>query len=117
MTQGDGSSAGVAGVIAVNPGIVTGNEILVRLLELTPEPQPDLDAERLLIEFETVVAARAPVLAKLVPPIALTDAERVLLVELERRQLLWQDALAEALRIVGEQRCGTSHLRAYAQPG
>lgn len=100
-----------------NPGIVTGREILAQLLELTPEPRPELDAERMLIAFEIIVAERARVLAQIVPPIALTDADRPLLVELERRQSLWQDALAEALRTVGEQRCGTSQLRAYAQPG
>lgn len=107
MTEGDGG----------DPGIVTGREILARLIELTPEPQADLDAERMLTVFDAIVAERARVLATLVPPIALTDADRPLLVELERRSALWQDALAAALRTVGEQRCATSQLRAYAQPG
>ena len=100
-----------------SPGTVTSSEVLAQLLELTPEPRSDLDAERMLVAFETIVTERARVLTQLVPPIALTEADRPILVELERRQALWQDALAEALRIVGEQRCGTSHLRAYAQPG
>lgn len=53
-------------------------------------------------------------LAHIVPPLRLTDAERPLLRELERRQLLWQDALADALRMIGEQRHATLQLRAYA---
>lgn len=92
-----------------------GHEILVQLLELTPEPTADTDAELLLEQFENVIARRAEVIARIVPPLALTEDDRPLLVELERRQARWQETLAEALRLVGEQRCGTSHLRAYAQ--
>jgi hypothetical protein len=100
----------------------SGREILVHLLELTPEPPQTgdigpADAERLLAVFEVILAARADVIASIVPPLALTDADRPLLAELEHRQLLWQEALAHALRTVGEQRCANSHLRAYAQPG
>ena len=92
----------------------TCHDILRQLLELTPEPPPGDDAEHLLAGFEAIVERRAEVLAQIVPPLRLTDAERPLLGELERRQRLWQDALADALRVVGEQRCATSHLRAYA---
>jgi len=95
--------------------ILSGREILVRLLELTPEPPLGTEAEHLLDGFEVIVAQRAEVIALIVPPLTLGDADRPLLVELERRQSLWQAALAEALRIVGEQRCGNSQLRAYAQ--
>jgi len=94
--------------------IPSGREILVRLLELTPEPHLDAEAEHLLDGFEAIVAKRAEILAQIVPPLTLGDDDRPLLVELERRQALWQDALAEALRIIGEQRCGNSQLRAYA---
>jgi hypothetical protein len=92
-----------------------GREILAQLLELTPEPAIDADAELLLEQFENVIARRAEVIAQIVPPLALTEADRPLLAELERRQARWQETLAEALRLVGEQRCGTEHLRAYAQ--
>jgi len=93
----------------------TCHEILRQLLELTPEPHPDDAAEQLLAGFEAIVGRRAEVLAQIVPPLRLTDAERPLLRELERRQTLWQDALAEALRVIGEQRHATSQLRAYAR--
>lgn len=97
-------------------GRASGREILAHLLELTPEP-PCTDAEHLLAAFEAIDAARSEVFDRLVPPIALADDDRPLLVELQRRHALWQEALAQALRSVGGQRCGTMHLRAYAQPG
>jgi hypothetical protein len=98
-------------------------EILVRLLELTPEPPtgsdgPEdlgIDVELLLAAFETIVAARAEVLARFTPPLRLVEADRPLLVELERRQEMWQVSLATALRTIGEQRCGNEKLRAYAR--
>lgn len=97
---------------------MTGREILVHLIALTPEPTAELDAERLLLAFEAVLAARAAVLVQLVPPIELADGDRPLLTELERRQALWQSALADALRTIGEQRCSNAQVRAYAQqPG
>jgi len=94
---------------------LSGRELVLRLLELTPEPHLDAEAEHLLDGFETIVAQRAEILAQIVPPLRLSDTDRPLLVELERRQALWQAALAEALRIIGEQRCGASQLRAYAR--
>jgi hypothetical protein len=99
-----------------SPPGASGREILAHLLELTPEP-PCTDAEHLLAAFEAIDAARSEVFAGLTPPIALAEDDRPLLVELERRQALWQEALAQALRSVGGQRCGNTHLRAYAQPG
>jgi hypothetical protein len=95
----------------------TGSEIVAQLLALTPEPAADADAEHLLVEFEAIIAARAQVLAQIVPPLVLADGDRGVLAELERRQALWQDILGEALRLVGRQRHGTSQLRAYAQSG
>jgi hypothetical protein len=95
----------------------TGHEILAQLLELTPEPPVDPDAEHLLTAFEAIVALRGEVLARIVPPLRLDEDDRPMLDELERRQALWQEALAVALRTVGEQRCGNEHLRAYAQSG
>lgn len=95
----------------------SGREILEQLLALTPEPAQDTTAELLLEAFENVIARRAEVIAQIVPPLALSEVDRPLLAELERRQALWQEVLAQALRTVGEQRCGTNHLRAYAQQG
>ena len=91
-----------------------GHELLTRLLDATPTPDPDLAVEHLLATFEVVVARRAAILAEATPPITLSEFDRPLLSELERRQNLWQDALATALRRVGERRVGTNQLRAYA---
>jgi hypothetical protein len=90
-------------------------EILQQLIDLTPEPGPDIDPEHLLVAFEVIVARRAEVLAQIVPPLRLTDADRALVGELERRQGLWQQALAAALSVVGGQRHGNTQLRAYGR--
>ena len=91
----------------------TGQEILARLLALTPDPPPAADAEALLAAFEQILAARAVIVATLVPPIALDRDARALLLELERRQVAWHDALAAAQRAIGEQRLGADRMRAY----
>lgn len=93
---------------------MTGREILVRLLELTPEPPAGAEVDQLLAGFDAILAARADVLAAIVPPIALADADRPLRAELERREAAWSDALAAAQRTIGTQRCGAAQLRAYA---
>ena len=93
-----------------------GHEILARLLELTPPPPHDAAVDQLLAMFEAIVAQRAAVIATIVPPIDVTDADRTLLIELEHRQSAWQDALTAAQRTVGAQRCGANQLRAYARP-
>ena len=95
----------------------TSSEILAQLLALTPEPGPEVDAEHLLVAFEAILAARAQVLAQIVPPLVLAGDDRGVLAELERRQALWHDILGAALHLVGHQRHGTSQLRAYAQSG
>jgi hypothetical protein len=92
---------------------LTGRELVTRLLELTPAPDDSVDVAELMAAFETVIAQRAAVLAAVVPPITLSETDRPLLAELERRQGLWQDLLAQALRVVGGQRCAASQLRAY----
>jgi hypothetical protein len=94
---------------------MTGREILARLLELTPEPPPDVAVEQLLAVFDGIMTARAAIIDALAPPIRVAADDRPLLVELERRQVLWQDALCAAQRIVGGQRCGAEQLRAYAR--
>jgi hypothetical protein len=97
---------------------LTNHTLLAELLDVTPAIIPDLapDAgiDELLATFEAIVALRAGIIDRIVPPITLSEKDRPLLVELERRQNLWQDALASALRRVGEQRMGTTQLRAYA---
>jgi hypothetical protein len=94
---------------------MTGHEILVRLLELTPEPPVGAEVEQLLTLFDGVMTARAEIIATLVPPLQLGADDRPLLIELERRQVAWQDALADAQRTIGGQRCGAEQLRAYAR--
>jgi hypothetical protein len=94
----------------------SGHEILARLLELTPPPPQHAEVAQLLATFEAIVTERAALIATIVPPVQLTDADRRLLVELEHRHTAWQDVLTAAQRTVGDQRCGTHQLRAYARP-
>jgi hypothetical protein len=89
-------------------------EILSRLLEATPLPTPGCDVEQLLAVFETVLTERAAVLARIVPPLRVTDDDRPLLDELEQRQAAWQAALGAARLSIGDARVGTHQLRAYA---
>lgn len=98
------------------PTVLTaGREILARLLDATPLPTPGAGVEELLQTFEVLEAERARILAAIAPPLHLADGDRALLVELERREGLWHDALAAAQRAIGQQRCGAAQLRAYAQ--
>jgi hypothetical protein len=90
------------------------HDLLTRLIDATPVPTMDFDVEELLALFEDIMARRAEIIGLIAPPLTLSEIDRPLLAELERRQNLWQDALATALRTVGERRCGASHLRAYA---
>lgn len=94
----------------------SGHEILARLLELTPPPPQHAEVTQLLAAFEVIVTERAAIIATIVSPLELTDADRRLLVELEHRQTAWQNVLTAAQRTVGDQRCGTHQLRAYAPP-
>lgn len=100
-----------------------GRELLIRLLDLTPMPaampapgSTEADIDQLLAAFEDIVAQRDAVIAMVVPPITLSETDRPLLIELERRQNIWQDTLAAALRAVGDRRCGATRLRAYTGP-
>jgi hypothetical protein len=92
-----------------------GREILARLLDLTPVPTPGADVEQLIAAFEVIMSGRGAIIALILPPISVTEADRPLVVELARRQTLWQEALAAAQHTVGDQRCGADHLRAYAR--
>ena len=94
--------------------IDSGRELVTRLLDVTPVPAADADIDQLLTAFDAIHAERAAILADAQPPFTLSDTDRPLLVELERRQNIWQDALASALRRVGGHRCGAAQLRAYA---
>jgi hypothetical protein len=94
----------------------TARELLTRLLDVTPAPLPDTAVEALLTAFETIVAQRAVILAGVAAPITLSEMDRPLLVELQRRQNIWQDALGAALRLIGDQRVAATQLRAYAGP-
>jgi hypothetical protein len=94
----------------------TAGELLIRLLDVTPAPPPETAVEDLLAAFEVIVAQRAVILAAAEAPITLSEMDRPLLVELQRRQNIWQDALGAALRTVGEQRMAATQLRAYAGP-
>jgi hypothetical protein len=95
---------------------LTGRELIARLVDATPSPPPDVGIEQLLAVFGGMLAARGDLLAQAAAPVTLSESDRPLLVELERRQNIWHDALAAALREVGGQRCGAAQLRAYAGP-
>ncbi|HEX3762590.1 MAG TPA: hypothetical protein VHW23_28000 [Kofleriaceae bacterium] len=92
---------------------MTGRELVDRLLDVTPAPMAGARVDELLSVFEAVMARRAEILAAVAAPVPLSDPDRPRLAELTRRQDAWQDALAAALRQVGEQRRGASQLRAY----
>ena len=92
-----------------------GHEILVGLVDCKPVPTPGADIAHLIATFEGIVAARAALIARIVPPLQLDEADRPLLRELERRQTVWQDTLAAARRAIGEQHRGFDQLRAYAR--
>lgn len=96
--------------------IASGRELVTRLLEATPAQVDEVEVEPLLAAFQAVLAARDAILAEVDAPITLSDTDRPLLVELERRQSLWHEALAAGLRRVGEQRCAAAQVRAYAGP-
>jgi hypothetical protein len=95
---------------------MTGRDLVTRLLDVTPPPTENAAVDDLLAAFDGILAERAAILEALVPPITLSEIDRPLLAELERRQKIWHEALAAALRRVGEQRCGAQQLRAYAGP-
>jgi hypothetical protein len=90
-------------------------EILAALLEATPLPTPGDGSEQLLAAFESVLTQRAAVLARIVPPLRVTDDERPLLDELEQRQAAWHAALESARLAIGGARCAPAQLRAYAR--
>ena len=90
------------------------HEVLARLIELTPVPPPDAEIDALLAAFEAIIAQRAELLDSLAPPLQLGEAERPLVLEIERRDAIWQAALTAAMRTVTAQRHGNEQLRAYA---
>jgi hypothetical protein len=92
---------------------LTGRELIARLVDATPVPPAGAGVEDLLALFEAILADRSTLLAQAAAPATLSEPDRPLLVELERRQNIWQDALSAALRQVGWQRCGATQMRAY----
>jgi hypothetical protein len=92
------------------------SELLHRLIEATPAPPSGLEIDELLAAFEAIIARRAELIERLAPPLQLTEIDRPLVVEHERRDAAWKSALTTALEVVGHQRHGSDQLRAYA-PG
>ena len=89
------------------------SDLLEQLLDATPYPPADLDADALLAALEAMLACRQEI----------SNGMRGLLIdgvdppgvrELAARQDAWQTALAAAMERVREQRIGTTKLRAYA---
>lgn len=90
------------------------HDVLTRLVELTPLPPDDTEIDPMLAAFETIVEQRAALLDRLAPPLQLGDADRSLVLEIERRDAAWRAALTAAMRRVSQQRHGNEQLRAYA---
>jgi predicted ATPase len=90
------------------------HDVLTRLIELTPLPPEDTEIDPMLAAFEAIIEQRATLLDRLAPPLQLGDAARALVLEIERRDVAWQDALTAAMRRVSQQRHGNEQLRAYA---
>lgn len=88
--------------------------LLTQLIELTPLPPAERDIDTLLSESEAIVDRRAELFAQLDAPLEPSDADRPLVLELQRRDAAWQDALTAAMRTVRRHRHGTEQLRAYA---
>jgi hypothetical protein len=89
--------------------------VIERLLAATPLP-PVAGIDDLLAAFDKMFTARKAILAELGAPVALTEAERGQLAEIEQRDAAWQQAFAEALREITQHRLGARRLRAYAAP-
>jgi hypothetical protein len=87
--------------------------VVERLLAATPLP-PVGGLDILLATFEQMFEARRAILGELGCPVALTDAERGQLAEIEQRDAAWQQAFSEALAEIGQLRLGAHQLRAYA---
>jgi hypothetical protein len=90
------------------------HELLTQLIALTSLPPADHEIDALLAASEALIAQRAELFEHLTAPIVVSDADRPLVAELERRDAAWQAALTAAMRLLGEQRHGTEQLRAYA---
>lgn len=96
---------------------MSATELLQQLLAMTPPPPAvgDLPAERLIATFEVILEQRAEVISALAGPVTMSDDDREIWREIQRRQNAWQDTLQAALQAVAAQRSGTKHLRSYAQ--
>ncbi len=92
---------------------MTADELLERLLELTPLPPDTTDAEALLAAAAEMLAARQVCLAAGAVVVGKASrADRI--AELGRREAAWQGALAAAQQATGQQRMATAKLRRYA---
>lgn len=107
-------AAATSASAAASSTTTSGHAILVQLIALTPLPPPDAAPELLLATFEAILEHRAALVANVVPPLAIDDADREMLRELEHRHEVWHDALAKAQRHVLESRHANQQLRAYA---
>jgi hypothetical protein len=89
--------------------------IIRELLDVTPLPPEDADADALTLEFSAMSARRQALIESIAPPLAVTSPEdRAFLDELRARQAAWMDALSRALDHVRQQRIGTTNLKHYA---
>jgi hypothetical protein len=89
--------------------------IIRELLDATPLPPEDADADTLTMQFSELSARRQALIESITPPLAVTSPEdRAFLDELRARQAAWMDALSNALDHVRGQRIGTAKLKGYA---
>lgn len=88
--------------------------ILRALLDATPPPPTDADADSLLFAFEVMLSTRQQLLDQWREPVVVTDTHRELVEQLGQREAAWRDALAKAHADVSQHRVNAGKLRGYA---
>jgi hypothetical protein len=95
---------------------MTRHQLVARLIELTPPPPREREADALLEAAEAMLAARAELLADhRDDPANDDDTDPRQVYELAARTRGWSDALAAARDAVGQARGAAAKARAYRQ--
>lgn len=89
------------------------SELLEKLLEATPYPPEDLEADTMIAAFQQMHANRQAIMDG-VQGLLLDGFDRAGVKELAARQQAWHAALAAAMELVRAQRIGVGKLRKYA---
>jgi hypothetical protein len=89
------------------------SDLLEQLLEATPYPPEDVDADAMLAAFQQTHAARQAIIEGM-QGLLIDGFDREGVKELAARQEAWQAALASSMERVRAQRIGIGKLRKYA---